>query len=272
LNNTDGVIAATTGLHVGGTALDNTRGVLQADMLRLDAASLLNQQGTVSAGTDLTARISGDLTNAGLLYAGRNQQLTVGGLLSNTGSIASVNNTTISAGKVTSSGLLGAGVKADGSLGTAGDLTINADGVLQASGQNLAAGSAVLTGEAIDLSGSQTGAANIGITARSGDVLTNKAVISASNVLAITTNANNGQSLINNQGQLVGGQLQLNVANLNNASGEIVQTGTGDTVITTGKLDNTAGRIAANSANLALNATVLTNVNGKLEHAGAGIL
>ncbi|MED5596360.1 two-partner secretion domain-containing protein [Janthinobacterium sp. P210006] len=272
LNNTDGVIAATTGLQVGGNALDNTRGVLQADNLRLDAVTLLNQQGTVSAGTDLTARISGDLTNAGLLYAGRNQQLTVGGLLNNSGSIASVGNTIISAGKVTSSGLLGAGVKADGSLGTAGDLTINADGVLQASGQNLAAGGAQLTGASVDLSGSQTGAANIAITATAGDVVTNKAVISASNVLAITANAANGQALVNNQGQLVAGQLQLNVANLNNASGEIVQTGTGDTVITTGKLDNTAGRIAANSANLALNATVLTNVNGKLEHAGAGIL
>ncbi|MGK5060813.1 filamentous hemagglutinin N-terminal domain-containing protein, partial [Janthinobacterium sp. LB2P49] len=272
LKNTDGVIAATQALQLAGIGIDNTRGVLQADNLRLDATTLLNQQGTVSAGTDLTAKISGDLNNAGLLYAGRNQQLTVGGLLNNSGSIASVNNTHISAGKVTSSGLLGAGVKADGSLGTAGDLTINADGVLQASGQNLAAGNAVLTGEAIDLSGSQTGASNIDITARSGDVQTNKAVISASNVLAITANANNAQSLINNQGQLVGGQLQLNVANLNNASGEIVQTGTGDTTITTGKLDNTAGRIAVNSNNLALNAKVLTSINGKLEHAGAGVL
>ncbi|PHV29502.1 hypothetical protein CSQ93_05395 [Janthinobacterium sp. BJB426] len=272
LNNTDGVMAATADLHVGGVNIDNTRGVLQADNLHLDAVTLLNQQGTVSAGTDLTAKVTADLNNAGLLYAGRNQQLTVGGLLNNTGSIASVNNTHITAGKVTSSGLLGAGVKADGSLGTAGDLTINADGVLQASGQNLAAGSAQLTGASVDVSGSQTGAANIAITANTGDVLTNKAVISASNVLAITANANNAQSLVNNQGQLVAGQLQLNVANLNNASGEIVQTGTGDTVITTGKLDNTAGRIAVNSANLALNATVLTNVNGKLEHAGAGIL
>ncbi|MGX9730049.1 two-partner secretion domain-containing protein [Janthinobacterium aestuarii] len=272
LNNTDGVMVATADLHVGGVNIDNTRGILQADMLRIDAATLLNQQGTVSAGMDLTAKVSGDLNNAGLLYAGRNQQLTVGGLLNNSGSIASVNNTTITAGEVTSSGLLGAGVKADGSLGTAGDLTINADGVLQASGQNLAAGSAVLAGDSIDLSGSQTGADNIAIAARSGDVLTNKVVISASNVLAITANANNAQSLVNTQGQLVAGQLQLNVANLNNASGEIVQTGVGDTVITTGKLDNTAGRIAVNSNNLALNATVLTNVNGKLEHAGAGVL
>ncbi|WP_230516581.1 MULTISPECIES: hemagglutinin repeat-containing protein [unclassified Janthinobacterium] len=272
LNNTDGVMAAASDLHVGGITIDNTRGVLQADNLRLDAASLLNQQGTVSAGTDLTAKVSGDLNNAGLLYAGRNQQLTVGGLLNNTGSIASVNNTHITAGKVTSSGLLGAGLKADGSLGTAGDLTINADGVLQASGQNLAAGSATLTGSSVDMSNSQTGAANIAITATTGDVQTNKAVISASNLLSITANAANGQALVNSQGQLVGGQLQLNVANLNNTSGDIVQTGTGDTIITTGKLDNTAGRIAVNSANLALNATVLKNVNGKLEHAGAGVL
>ncbi|MCC7601276.1 hypothetical protein IGS61_27630, partial [Janthinobacterium sp. FW305-129] len=227
LNNTDGVIATTQALQLTGIGLDNTRGVLQADNLRLDAATLLNQQGTVSAATDLTAKISGDLNNAGLLYAGRNQQLTVGGLLNNTGSIASVNNTIISAGKVTSRGLLGAGVKADGSLGTAGDLTINADGVLQANGQNLAAGSAVLTGNNVDLSGSQTGAAHIAITALAGDVITNKAVISASNMLAITANANNAQSLVNSQGQLVGGQLQLNVANLDNASGDIVQTGAG---------------------------------------------
>src|SRR5471032_3116496 len=272
LTNTDGVIAAATDLQVGGGHLDNTRGVLQADKVRLEAATLLNQQGTVSAGTDLTARLSADLSNTGLLYAGRNQQLTVGGALNNTGSIASVNHTQITAGKVSSSGLLGAGIQADGSLGTVGDLTINADGVLQASGQNLAAGTATLTGASIDLSGSQTGAANIGITAYSGDVLINKAVISASHLLAITANASNAQSLVNTQGQLVGGQLQLNVANLDNASGEIVQTGTGDTVITTNKLDNTGGRIAANSANLALNATVLTNINGKLEHAGAGIL
>ncbi|MBB5610005.1 filamentous hemagglutinin N-terminal domain-containing protein, partial [Janthinobacterium sp. S3T4] len=254
LNNTDGVIAATQDLHVGSAALDNTRGVLQAGTgaLSLDAASLLNQQGTLSAGTNLTAKISGDLNNTGTIVSGK--------------------NTSITAGKVTSSGLLGAGVKADGSLGTAGDLTINADGVLQASGQNLAAGSVVLTGASVDLSGSQTGGSNIAITANNGDVITNKAVISASNLLAITANANNAQSLVNTQGQLTAGQLQLNVANLNNASGEIVQTGTGDTVISTGNLDNTAGRIAVNSANLALNATVLTNLNGKLEHAGAGVL
>ncbi|OEZ65950.1 filamentous hemagglutinin [Janthinobacterium sp. HH103] len=274
VNNTDGVLAATTDLQVGGAALDNTRGVVQTGTgaLALDVASLLNQQGTLSAGTDLAARVSGDLNNSGLLYAGRDQQLTVGGLLNNTASIAAANHTTISAGSVTSSGLLGAGMKADGSLGTAGNLTVNADGVLQANGQNLAAGSAVLMGSSVDLSASQTGAGNIAITARSGDVLTNKAVISASNVLAITANANNAQALVNSQGQLVAGQLQLNVANLDNASGDIVQTGTGDTVITTGKLDNTAGRIAVNSNNLALNATVLTNLNGKLEHAGAGIL
>ncbi|WP_086139144.1 MULTISPECIES: filamentous hemagglutinin N-terminal domain-containing protein [unclassified Janthinobacterium] len=104
LKNTDGVVAATADLHVGGVNIDNTRGVLQADNLRLEAVTLLNQQGTVSAATDLTARISGDLNNAGLLYAGRNQQLTVGGLLNNAGSIASVNNTHIVAGKVTNGG------------------------------------------------------------------------------------------------------------------------------------------------------------------------
>ncbi|WP_193317313.1 hypothetical protein, partial [Janthinobacterium sp. FT14W] len=109
----------------------------------------------LSAGKDVRATLTGDLTNTGLLYAGRDQQWTVGGALANSGSIAALGNTTLQANRISSSGLLGAGVKTDGSLGASGDLTLTATQGITASGQNLAAGQASLTGTALDLSGSQ---------------------------------------------------------------------------------------------------------------------
>ncbi|MCC7601104.1 hemagglutinin repeat-containing protein, partial [Janthinobacterium sp. FW305-129] len=273
LVNADGVIAAATDLHLGG-AIDNTRGLLQAGtgVLSLDAASLRNAQGTLSAGTDITAKVSGDVLNAGVLYAGRNQSLDIGGLLSNTGSLAALGNTTITAGSLDGNGLLAAGMRVDGSFASAGDLTVKTSGALQAGGQNMAAGQLQLTGASVDVGGSQTSAANIGLTALTGNVTTSRAVVSTNGLLNITASAANGQALVNQGGSLSAGQLALRVGNLDNTKGTVIQTGTGDTVIETGKLDNTGGRIAVNSANLRLQAGDLTNTDGKIEHAGKGVL
>ncbi|UQV44301.1 hemagglutinin repeat-containing protein [Janthinobacterium lividum] len=273
LVNTDGVIAAATDLHLGG-AIDNTRGLLQAGTgaLSLDAAGLRNAQGTLSAGTDITAKVVGDVLNAGVLYAGRDQTLDIGGLLSNTGSLAALGNTTITAGQLSGNGLLAAGMRAGGSFASAGDLTVKTGGVLQAGGQNMAAGQLQLTGASVDVSGSQISAVNIGLTALTGNVTTSKAIVSTNGLLAITANAANGQALVNQGGSLSAGQVSLRVANLDNTKGTLIQTGAGDTVIETGKLDNTGGRIAVNSANLRLQAGDLMNVDGKIEHAGTGTL
>ncbi|WP_193317323.1 hypothetical protein, partial [Janthinobacterium sp. FT14W] len=65
--------------------------------------------------------------------------------------------------------LLGAGVKADGSLGASGDLTLTTTQGITASGQNLAAGHASLTGAEVDLGHSQTSAASIDLTASLGN-------------------------------------------------------------------------------------------------------
>ncbi|WP_061301678.1 beta strand repeat-containing protein, partial [Janthinobacterium agaricidamnosum] len=274
LLNTDGTIAAATALQVGGAAIDNSRGTLQAGSggLRLDAASLVNRQGTVNAGADLTLNVSGDLLNDGLLYAGRDQVVNTGGLLNNTGSIAALGNTSIAAGTLAGSGLLGAGLKADGSLGQGGNLSVNTVGALQAGGQTLAAGNLALAGAALDLSGGQASAVNLVLTANSGNIITSKATLSTTGLLAISANARNGQALINQGGSLSAAQLELRAANLDNRQGTIVQTGTGDTTIDSATLDNTGGRIAVNSANLALKAGTLTNLDGKIEHAGSGAL
>ncbi|WP_061301684.1 hemagglutinin repeat-containing protein, partial [Janthinobacterium agaricidamnosum] len=274
LDNSDGVIAAGAALQLSGTAIGNERGLLQAatGALTLQAASLSNRKGTLSAGSDLTATVAGDVRNDGVLYAGRDQHLDVGGTLDNSGSIAALRDTTLRAGDVRSSGLLGAGLTADGSLLQSGKLTVGAARLLQAGGQNLAAGDLLMSGAALDLSGSQTSAANIALTAAGGDIGTGNAVLSTAGLLAITAHARNGQTLLNQGGKLSAGQLQLALANLDNRGGAIVQTGSGDTAIETGLLDNGGGRIAVNSANLTLNARDLNNQDGKIEHAGAGTL
>ncbi|MET0320014.1 MAG: filamentous hemagglutinin N-terminal domain-containing protein, partial [Duganella sp.] len=292
--NTQGtVVQAGIGQTVITTALlDNTGGKIEGNGDALvHAQQVLNDAGRLAAGGDVTLVAGGfdngkgnlsagrhlavtadTVGNAGSVYAGGNLALSASGAVTNTGVLAAQGDATLQAQhfKGSATSLAGAGILADGSLGAAGNLTIDTTDVLQAGGQTLAAGALALAGAAVDVSGGQVAADRIVLTARSADVTTTKALVSARTLLAITASAGNGQRLINTGGQLQAGQLQLTVANLDNRAGEIVQTGTGDTAIATGVLDNTAGRIAVNSANLALTANTLTNIDGKLEHAGSG--
>ena len=270
LNNTDGVISAAKDLNMsagfavtqpsGSTELNNTRGLIQATAgsLNLNVGNLDNTQGSVYAHTDLTLASTGTITN--------------------TGFIAAQGNATLSANSLSSSStsVLGAGIKADGTLANSGDLKITTTQALTANGQSLAAGNATLSGSSVNLSGSQTGGAKIGITATSGDVNTSNATVATAGTLSITAKTNNNQTLNNTQGVLSASQLNVDVANFNNTHGQAIQTGTGDTSIVltspTGTLNNTNGTIATNSANLSLSADTLTNTDGKIQHAGTGTL
>jgi filamentous hemagglutinin len=278
LNNSDGVVAGAHALTVAADAIGNSRGALQAGAgaLSLSAASLLNSDGVVSAGTDLMAGVTGELRNSGVMYAGRDQGLDVGGALINAGSVAALANVAIVAGSVDSGpgALLGAGINSDGGLAHSGTLTVSAAHSLRAGGQNLAAGDMSLSGSSVDLGGSESGAANIAITATGGNVTTRNASVNTAGILSVTANALVGQTLHNGQGTLSAGQLALNVANLNNDHGTLIQSGSGNTEITLsepdGTLDNTSGRIATNAGNLTMRAGLLVNTDGKIEHAGTG--
>jgi filamentous hemagglutinin len=270
LNNTDGVIFAAKDLNVsagfavaqlsGGIELNNTRGLIQATAgsLNLNVGNLDNTQGSVYAHADLSLVSTGAITN--------------------TGFIAAQGNATLSANSLSSSstGVLGAGIKADGTLANSGDLKITTTQVLSANGQNLAAGNSTLSGSTVNLSGSQTGGSNIGITATSGEVNTSNATVATAGTLSIAAKVNNSQTLNNTQGVLSASQLNVDVANFNNTLGQAIQTGMGDTSIVlsspTGTLNNTNGTIATNSANLNFSADSLTNTDGKIQHAGTGTL
>ncbi|RST48860.1 hemagglutinin repeat-containing protein [Variovorax sp. DXTD-1] len=278
--NNSGALASNQGLTLNTASLQNTAGSIQSAQAGVQLAvtnQLVNGSGgSVNAATDLGIQ-AGLLANGGSLRGANDVNVAVGGALANDGSITAGRNTAITAGSLQSgnTGVLGAGIQSDGKLGAVGDLVVTTTGALLARGTNLAAGNATLQGASVDLSASQTSAANIAITATQGNVITgNKATIATPGTLRITANAQPGQTLVNDAGTLNGGQLDLNVSNIANTNGgEIVQTGTGATTIaTSGTLNNDGGRIASNGQDLSLAGASITNAGGKIEHAGTGTL
>ncbi|KQU90986.1 hypothetical protein ASC78_18520 [Variovorax sp. Root318D1] len=248
-DNTRGTISATGSLTANVTgAVNNTAGTLASNQaLTLTGQSLNNSQGTIQS-------------------AGGNVQLTAGQQLLNTdGHIASGANLTIQTGSLEGS---------SGTLQSTGDLSVTAAQGLTATGTNVASGNATLRGAFVDLSGSQTGAANVAIAATQGNVTTSGATVATPGTLAVSANAQSGQTLVNSAGTLNAGQLQISVSNLANTNGgEIVQTGTGATTLaTSGTLNNDGGRIASNGQDLSLSGVTITNTGGKIEHVGTGTL
>nr|WP_080898297.1 filamentous hemagglutinin N-terminal domain-containing protein [Variovorax paradoxus] len=277
VNNTAGTLVANQALVLDAGSLVNDKGSVQSTQaaVRLNVGGALNNgSGYVGAATDLNVK-AGSLSNAGGLRGTNDTTVAVTAQLANDGNITAGRNTTIKAGSVQSSStsVLGAGIQSDGKLGTTGDLSVTADGALVARGTNLAAGKATLQGASVDVSGSQTGAANLALTATQGNVITSKATVVTPGILSVTANSNAAQTLVNDAGKLNAKQLDLKLSNLANTSGgEIVQTGTGATTIAmSGTLDNDGGRVASNG-NLALDAASLSNRSGSVQTAAGADL
>jgi len=145
IDNTAGSVAAGQNLSVTAQQLDNLGGKVQAQngnaSLQLQE---LHNTGSVFAGGNLDTQAA-VVRNSGSLYAAGNQRLQASGSIINTGVIAAQGDNRITAERIDSGAqsLLGAGIKADGSLGTSGALTLAATQAITASGQNLAAGHAI---------------------------------------------------------------------------------------------------------------------------------
>ncbi|AVQ79661.1 MULTISPECIES: two-partner secretion domain-containing protein [unclassified Variovorax] len=278
VTNTTGTLVANQALVLGAGSLGNDKGSIQSTQAAAQlnvSGALANASGYVAAATNLTVK-AGSLSNAGSLRGGNDASLLVDGQLANDGSITARRNTSVAAGSVQggSSGVMGAGIESDGKLGATGVLRVSASGALVAMGTNLAAGNTTLQGASVDLSASQTSAANIAITATQGDVITSKAKVFTPGVLVITATGNSAQTLVNEVGQLNARQLQISASNIANTNaGEIVQTGAGATTIAvSGTLNNDGSRIASNGQDLTLQVGAATNNAGRIEHAGNGTL
>ncbi|MDL9998621.1 DUF637 domain-containing protein [Variovorax sp. J22P240] len=273
IQNSSGSLLANQAVSIRGQSLDNTLGTVAsaAAGTSLSVATTVTNSGRIGAATDLAVR-AGSMSNSGSLRAGNDAEVVAANALTNDGSVTAARNVTITADSVQggSTGVLGAGVQSDNSLGATGDLHVKTTGALVAQGTNVAAGEAVLQGASVDLLASKTNAANIAITAINGNVITSGATVATAGALSVSAQALAGATLVNDAGKLNAGQLDLRASNLTNSNGgEIVQTGTGAArIAVAGVIDNTAGSIASNG-DATIQAGSFGNDGGRIASAGS---
>jgi filamentous hemagglutinin len=166
------------------------------EQLTMNADTLFNTGNTAGITANQSAAFHLDTalhnTNGATIFMGnKDTALTIHtSSLDNSGVIVSGGNLAVNAQTIQSSGTLGAGVQSDGTLGTDGDLVLQASGNVIATGKNLAAGSIDVTAQDINLAGAKTGAGkDVKLTATSGDINHTGAVLQATG--AITLQAEN---------------------------------------------------------------------------------
>ncbi len=182
----------------------------------------------------------------GTVYAGGEANLRVIGALTSTGTIAAANNLGIEAASVNSSGTLAAGLNTDGTLKEAsegdGALSVSTTGNLRASGNHLAAGTLVMQGNRVDVSGSQTSASSA--TLKAHDTLaTRDATIVAQQDLLLEANG-----ALDNRGGILASKeasLQVKAHGVNNTGGLMVVANALDINAQSDTIDNTSGELLA---------------------------
>ncbi|ASG19235.1 hemagglutinin repeat-containing protein [Salmonella enterica] len=241
----------------------------QAGEFTLTADGRIENSGSISAQTDVHLATPRELDNSGSVYAGQDTQIQSDGAFTHTGSVASRRNTRIQAARLTGSdrSLLAAGVKDDGCLADAGNLTVSTSGELTAHGQVLAGGNMQLRGKGLDLSHSRIQGQHTELDATSGNLSTQNAQLSAGTLSARTA----GQ-FSNNDGRIMADTLQISARSLSNHKGKLIQTGPGDFSLNLpGRVDNREGLIAANGT-VQLDVRSLDNRQGRVQAAQSGSL
>ena len=241
----------------------------QAGEVTLTADGRIENSGSISAKTDVHLATTRELHNSGSVYAGQDTQIQSDGVFTHTGSVASRRNTRIQTARLIGGerSLLAAGVKDDGRLAAAGNLTVSTTGELAAHGQVLSGGDMQLKGQGLDLSNSRIQGQHTELNATSGNLSTQNAQLSAGTLSARTA----GQ-FSNNGGTINADTLQISAQSLSNHRGKLIQTGTGDFSLNLpGGVDNREGLLAANGA-VRLDALSLDNRRGKVQAAQSGSL
>ncbi|UXH77378.1 hemagglutinin repeat-containing protein [Roseateles amylovorans] len=288
-DNTGGVLHSSADLHLQAGALDNRDGQIGARAIELTTTTFSNGgQGLVSAQGALTLTsgelanagtlqsvgalgltVTGNAQNSGLIYTQGIGSVQVGGTLQHTGTLAAQGALTVDVGALSGTGTLVAGLKPDNTLAASGDLTVRAQQALQNSGSMLAAGTMTLSGASLLLQDSRLQAAQATLTASSGPLQLDRAVLASAGALSLTSAQG---VLVTDGAQLSGSNIDIRAQDWRNVGGEVAQTGsTGSfTAVVGGTLNNRSGQIQATGATLSLDAQVLDNTLGRLAQAAAG--
>ena len=267
LNNNNGKLISQGVVTINSRGdITNTKGEISSVKdTTITSKSLDNDSGQITAQGSLTTN-SDSVNNSGQIYGKTETKITTADATSNSGLIGSSGDTSLTAGSLiqTDSGSLVAGMNADGKLAkNRANLKVTTSGNITSQGNHIATVDVLLTGDNINLAGSNTQGSRIKTAARKG-LNTTKATITATDTLTLSSGI-----LDNTAGNLRGGVLEIDAKRLNNTGGSLIQTGTKDlTLALVDGIDNTRGEIASNSTKLTLNTSVLNNSSGKITHAG----
>ncbi|SDF57171.1 filamentous hemagglutinin N-terminal domain-containing protein, partial [Sporomusa acidovorans] len=249
--------------------IDNS-GTIAADMMTMSADTVSNTGGasiTANRGAAITALAAMNNNVGAVLYGGADGLTIQTNTLTNNGAIAANGNTGITAQTITSDGTLGAGLKADGTANTAGNLGLAATGTVTITGKNVAAGDISVTGASIDQhKATAIAGGNVTVTANTGDINNAGALLQGNGLLDLQAD---GTIYNNAGGQMIGNGIKLAAGDINNQGGAIWQTGSDSAVLTAAnRIDNLDGTIAAKGASLTIAAKTIDNSRGKIQHSG----
>ncbi|WP_186106155.1 hemagglutinin repeat-containing protein [Burkholderia gladioli] len=249
----------------------NSVGVRNAGSIAADAAGLalttdgrLIQAGKISSLGNVAVTAAGGIDNSGTTYGQQSVSMNTGADMTNSGMLAAQHDVGVDAGSLTSTGGMGAGVDGNGTVTQAGDLRVTTTGQLTATGQNIAGGSAMLSGKGVGLAGSKTAAnGSLGVNATAGDVDLSNATASAQGALSATAVG----TLVNDRGSLSSQQgITLTAGSLSNQGGTVSSQGA-LMVRMTGALSNQAGTLVSrNTADVEGGA--IDNQQGIIQSAG----
>lgn len=235
-----------------------------AGELRLTADGRLENSGTLQSRDALRVASQGGIDNQGRMLSDKQIDLATQAELNNSGSVMAHDDLTARAGRINSSatGTLAAGIDNDGAATRPGSLTLSSSGELAAHGQNLATHRLEAHGKRVDLSGSQTLADQVALTATAGEVSTADATVKGRQ-LEITAS----ERITNDRGRVAAETLNLKAPILSNRDGLLRQESSDALALKASRLDNSGGAVI-NAGDLDLQAGVLINRQGLLESNG----
>jgi filamentous hemagglutinin len=280
ISNQSGKMIAQDNLTITATnGIDNTTDIAQVQKnggITSGGDLIVNSEGKVLLSGNTTAKgnikinARGGLSNNSTMYAQGNTDISTQGTLENSSIIAAGQDTTLTVQNMTSTGTLIAGIQNDGTLGSSGDLMINAGGAVTNHGQNMAASNLTVNGTSLDLgNGKIYAGGNANLTATTGDIDHSGGALQVGGVF----NANAKGVIRNDNGTISTGKLTLNANSISNRSGTMSQFGQEATTINAiNTVDNTGGTLITNGDPLTIHAGSLINSQGQIQHAGKGTL